>query len=75
LISIGDSEVDELMMQQSDIAVMAHNHKDNRDLLPGLVGVKDLLQWSQTGQSEMISDIEPITFDQIIQTVECISND
>jgi adenylate kinase len=75
LISIGDSEVDELMMQQSDLAVMAHNHKHNRDLLPGLVGIKDVRQWSQTGESDAISDFDPITFDQIMQIVEEISND
>ena len=75
VISIGDSEVDELMMQQSDLAVMAHNHKHNRDLLPGLIGIRDVRQWSQTGESDIISDFDPITFEQIIQTVEAISND
>lgn len=75
VISIGDSEVDELMMQQSDVAVMAHNHKHNRDLLPGLIGISDVRQWAQTRESETISHFEPITFEQIIQTVEALSND
>jgi len=75
VIAIGDSEVDELMMQKSDIAVMAHNHKHNRDLLPGLFGIRHIRQWSQTGDSETISDYESISIEQIIQTVEDFSND
>jgi hypothetical protein len=75
LISIGDSEVDELMLQHSDIVIMAHNHKHNRDLLPGLIAIRDVRQWSQTRESEAVSDFDSITIDQIIQTVEAISND
>ena len=75
LISIGDSEVDELMLQHSDIAIMAHNHKKNRDLLPGLIGINEVKQWSQTGISDTISNYDLITTKQIIQTVEDISND
>ena len=74
-IAIGDSEVDELMMQQSDIAIMAHNHKHNRDLLPGLMGDINVRQWSQTGESNPISNFESISVEQIIQLVEVFSND
>ena len=75
VIAIGDSEVDELMLQQSDIAVMAHNHKHNRDLLPGLIGDINVRQWSQTGESNPISNYESISVEQIIQAVEGFSND
>ena len=75
VIAIGDSEVDELMLQQSDIAVMAHNHKHNRDLLPGLVGDINVRQWSQTGESNPISNFESISVEQIIQLVEVFYND
>ena len=63
------------MLQHSDIAIMAHNHKKNRDLLPGLIGINEVKQWSQTGISDTISNYDLITTKQIIQTVEDISND
>ena len=75
VIAIGDSEVDELMMQQSDIAIMAHNHKRNRDLLPGLLEVTKVYQWSQTGESEAISDYPFICTSEIIRVVEEAFND
>ena len=75
VIAIGDSEVDELMMQKSDVAIVAHNHKHNRDLLPGLIGVNDIRQWSQTGESELVSDYNLITVEQLIQMAEDIRND
>ena len=75
VIAIGDSEVDELMMQQSDIAIMAHNHKCNRDLLPGLLEVTKVYQWSQTGESEAISDYPSISTSEIIRAVEGAFND
>lgn len=75
VIAIGDSEVDELMMQQSDIVIMAHNHKRNRDLLPGLLEVTNVYQWSQTGESEAISDYPSISTSEIIRVVEEAFND
>ena len=75
VIAIGDSEVDELMLQISDVAIVAHNHKNNRDLLPGLIGVRNVRQWSQTGESEPVSDYNSITIEQLIQMTEDILND
>jgi hypothetical protein len=54
---------------------VAHNHKHNRDLLPGLIGVNDIRQWSQTGESELVSDYNLITVEQLIQMAEDIRND
>ena len=75
LIAIGDSEVDEQMMQISDVAIVAHNYKHNRDLLPGLKEKNNIRQWSQTGESEMISNYNSITVEQLIQMAEDIRND
>ncbi len=44
IIAIGDSDVDAGMLSRADDAVIAVNHKQNRDLIPHLIGHSSLYQ-------------------------------
>ena len=70
VVAIGDSEVDELMLREANLPVIAENYKENRDLLPGLQNTPGIKKWFQAGKSQGASTMPPITVTQIIDYLE-----
>lgn len=63
LVGVGDSEVDGEMLRHSDHAVVVMNHRQNVDLLPGLLGHRSV--WQVVPQGQPHPGIRTLTFAEI----------
>ena len=67
VVAFGDSDVDTLMLQKADKAIVVVNHKNNWDLIPNLKNHKSLYQISFKDFTH--SGLNQIRFEDIIKEI------
>jgi phosphoserine phosphatase len=67
IVAVGDSDVDTEMLRRADHAVVVVNHRQNADLLPGLVGHPSL--WQVVPRGEAHPGIPQLSFPTLASLV------